>query len=45
MQRELLDRRDRGSGVELAAGTFEWIEAWYPRRCHIALGYRSPHDF
>jgi len=46
MQRELLDRRQWGSRVELASAIFEWIEGFYnPRRRHTALGMMSPHDF
>ena len=46
MQRELLDRRDWSTRVELAAAIFEWIEGWYnPRRRHTALGYVPPHEF
>ena len=46
MQRELLDRQQWGSRVELATAIFEWIEGFYnPRRRHTALGMLSPHDF
>ncbi|MBT9257486.1 IS3 family transposase, partial [Phycicoccus sp. KQZ13P-1] len=46
MQRELLDRHDWPSRVELAAAIFEWIEGWYnPRRRHSTLGYLSPHEY
>lgn len=46
MQRELLDRHDWRSRVELASAIFEWIEGWYnPERRHTSLGMRSPHEF
>jgi transposase InsO family protein len=46
MQRELLDRHDWPSRVELAAAIFEWIEGFYnPRRRHTSLGHRSPAEF
>jgi len=46
MQRELLDRQQWGSRVELASAIFEWIEGFYnPRRRHTALGMLSPHDY
>ena len=46
MQRELLDRRQWESRVELASAIFEWIEGFYnPRRRHTTLGRMSPHDF
>jgi len=46
MQRELLDRQQWGSRVELASAIFEWIEGFYnPRRRHTALGMMPPHDF
>lgn len=46
MQIELLDRRDWPTRAELGNAIFEWIEAFYnPRRCHSALGYRSPIEF
>lgn len=46
MQRELLDRRDWDSRVELASAMFEWIEGFYnPTRRHSSLGMLSPHEF
>ena len=46
MQRELLDRKQWSSRVELASAIFEWIEGWYnPRRRHTSLGMLSPHEF
>ncbi len=38
MQRELLDRQNWDSRVELAGAIFEWIEGFYnPRRRHTSL--------
>jgi transposase InsO family protein len=46
MQRELLDRQNWNSKVELASAIFEWIEGWCsPRRRHSTLGMLSPHDY
>jgi transposase InsO family protein len=46
MQRELLDRQQWTSRVELASAIFEWIEGWYnPRRRHTSLGMLAPHEF
>ena len=46
MQRELLDRQQWNSKVELASAIFEWIEGWYnPRRRHSTLGMLSPHEY
>lgn len=46
MQRELLDTKTWSTRTELAAATFEWIEAWYnPRRRHTSLGHLAPAEF
>jgi transposase InsO family protein len=46
MQRELLDRQNWNSKVELASAIFERIEGWYnPRRRHSTLGMLSPHEY
>ncbi|MGV3711814.1 IS3 family transposase [Pseudolysinimonas sp.] len=46
MQRELLDRREWVSRVELASAMFEWIDGFYnPRRRHTSLGDLSPADY
>jgi len=46
MQRELLDRRNWDTRVELARAIFEWIEGFYnPTRRHSSLGMRSPHEY
>ena len=43
---ELLDRRSFQTKTEARLAVFTWIEGWYnPRRCHSALGYKSPINF
>src|SRR3954452_3864198 len=42
---EKLDRNAWRSVEDVRAAVFEWIETWYKRRRHSALGYLSPLQY
>ncbi len=44
LQTELLNRGFRPTRQALKTGIFEYIEAFYNRRRHSALGYLSPDE-